>query len=103
MPRRRMRSGCIDPHFLDLGTRGEWSVSRPAALTPEKDTPNTSWIRGWVDPRAGPDDVENRKFFYPTGTRTMAPRSSSSQLVAIPTTLSRLVTEYVANYFHGTN
>jgi hypothetical protein len=36
---------------------GEWSDSRPGRFTP-----NTHWIGGWVDPRAGLDDLEKRKF-----------------------------------------
>jgi hypothetical protein len=34
----------------------------PAALLPGKKPPGTHWIGGWVDPRAGMDDVEKRKF-----------------------------------------
>jgi hypothetical protein len=36
---------------------GEWSASRPGRFAP-----GTHWIGGWVDPRAGLDDVEKRKF-----------------------------------------
>jgi hypothetical protein len=36
---------------------GEWSALRPGRFTS-----GTHWIRGWVDPRAGLDDVEKRKF-----------------------------------------
>jgi hypothetical protein len=36
---------------------GEWSASRPGRITP-----GTHLIGGWVDPRAGLDDVEKRKF-----------------------------------------
>jgi hypothetical protein len=35
---------------------GEWLASRSGRFTP-----GTYWIGGWVDPRAGPDDVEKRK------------------------------------------
>jgi hypothetical protein len=35
---------------------GERSASRPCRLTP-----GTHWIGGWVDPRAGLDDLEKRK------------------------------------------
>jgi hypothetical protein len=31
------------------------------ALLPGKEPPGTHWIGGWVDPRAGLDDVERRK------------------------------------------
>jgi hypothetical protein len=37
--------------------RGEWSASRPGRFTPV-----THWIGGWMDPRAGLDDLEKRKF-----------------------------------------
>jgi hypothetical protein len=36
---------------------GEWSDSRPGRFTP-----GTHWIGGWVDPRAGLDDLEKRQF-----------------------------------------
>jgi hypothetical protein len=41
---------------------GEWSSSRPGRFTPEERAPGTHWIGGWMDPRAGLDDVEKRKF-----------------------------------------
>jgi hypothetical protein len=50
------RSECIDPHVLDLDTSWRWVVS----FTPR---PGTHWMGGWVDPRAGLDDVEKRKFW----------------------------------------
>jgi hypothetical protein len=34
----------------------------PAALPPGKEPPVSHWIGGWMDPRDGLDDVENRKF-----------------------------------------
>jgi hypothetical protein len=34
----------------------------PAALLLGKEPPCTHWIRDWVDPRAGLNDVEKRKF-----------------------------------------
>jgi hypothetical protein len=36
---------------------GEWSASRPGERAS-----GTHWVGGWVDPRAGLDDVEKRKF-----------------------------------------
>jgi hypothetical protein len=33
-----------------------------AALQPGERAPGNRWIGGWVDPRAGLDDMENRKF-----------------------------------------
>jgi hypothetical protein len=41
---------------------GEWSASRPGLFTPEERTPGTHWIGGWVDPRIGLDDMEEREF-----------------------------------------
>jgi hypothetical protein len=41
---------------------GEWSASRPGRFTTRERAPSTHWIGGWVDPRAGLDDVEKRKF-----------------------------------------
>jgi hypothetical protein len=40
--------------FTSILVGGEWSVSRPGRFTP-----GTHWIGGWVDLRAGLDDVEN--------------------------------------------
>jgi hypothetical protein len=42
---------------------GEWSASRPFRFTPGETIPDAHWIGGWVDPRAGLDDIEERKFF----------------------------------------
>jgi hypothetical protein len=35
---------------------------RPGRFTPGERPPRTHWIGGWLDPRAGLDDVEKRKF-----------------------------------------
>jgi hypothetical protein len=43
-------------------TGGEWSASRPGRFTPGERAPGTRWIGGWVNPRAGLDDIEERKF-----------------------------------------
>jgi hypothetical protein len=37
---------------------GEWSTSRPVRFTPRERAPGTHCIGGWVDPRAGLDDME---------------------------------------------
>jgi hypothetical protein len=48
--------------FLTLALAGgEWSASHPGRFTPGERAPSTHWI-DWVDPGAGLDDVENRKF-----------------------------------------
>jgi hypothetical protein len=56
-------SGCIDPHFLDLGTSRRWVVSfmdRP--LYPKERAAGTHWREDWVGPRCGLDDMEKWKF-----------------------------------------
>jgi hypothetical protein len=44
-----------------VGGGGEWSASPPGRFTPGEKSLSTCWIGGWVDPRAGLDDVEKRK------------------------------------------
>jgi hypothetical protein len=41
---------------------GEWSTSRPGRFTPGERAPGTHWRGGWMDLRAGLDDLEKRKF-----------------------------------------
>jgi hypothetical protein len=55
--------------------KGEWSASLHGPFTPRERVPGTHWIGGWVDPRAGLDDME--KILDPTGTQTLNPRLSS--------------------------
>jgi hypothetical protein len=56
-------SGYIDPHFLNLGTSWRWKVSfKPRPLSPEERAAGTHWIGVWVDPGAGIDEGEKRKF-----------------------------------------
>jgi hypothetical protein len=40
---------------------GKWSASRPDRFTFREMSPDTHWIVGWLGPRTGLDDVENRK------------------------------------------
>jgi hypothetical protein len=56
---------------------GEWSASRPCRFTPRERAPGIHWIGGWVDRRAGLDDVEKRKFLTLPGLELRPPRSSS--------------------------
>jgi hypothetical protein len=46
---------------------GEWSASCPSHFTPGERAPCTHWIGGWVDPRAGQDDLEKKKFLILPG------------------------------------
>jgi hypothetical protein len=39
----------------------EWSASRSGHSAPPRKAAGTHWIGGWVDPRAGLDDVKQRK------------------------------------------
>jgi hypothetical protein len=57
---------------------GGWSPSRPCRFILGERAPGTHWIGGWVDPRAGLDDVEKRKFFILPGLEL---RPSVVQLV----------------------
>jgi hypothetical protein len=50
---------------------GVGSASRPDRFAPGERAPSTHWIGGWVDPRAGLDNVE--KILDPTGTQTPTP------------------------------
>jgi hypothetical protein len=45
----------------------EWSASRPCRFTSGERAPGTHLIGGWVDPRAGLDDMEKWKFLLPPG------------------------------------
>jgi hypothetical protein len=50
--------------------RDEWSASRP-----DRFTPATHWIGGWVGSRASLDNVEKRKFFILPGLELRPPSS----------------------------
>jgi hypothetical protein len=60
--------------------RVEWSASRPGRFTPGEIAPGTLSIGGWVDPRAGLDNVEKRKFLTLPGLelRTLGRPASQS-------------------------
>jgi hypothetical protein len=47
----------------------ESSASLPGRLTPGERAPGTHWIGGWVDPRAGLDDIKRRKFLTLLGLK----------------------------------
>jgi hypothetical protein len=56
--------------FLTLTLAGcEWSASRPGRFIPGERATGTHWIGGWMDPTAGLDDVERRKFLPPSGLK----------------------------------
>jgi hypothetical protein len=56
---------------------GEWSASRTGRFTP-----GAPWIGGWVDPRAGLEDVEKKKFLTLLGLELLLlGRQTRSQLL----------------------
>jgi hypothetical protein len=57
---------------------GQWSTSRPGSSNPGEGAPDTHWIGGWVDPRAGLDN-EKAKFLT-------LPDSNSDSSVIQPVT-----------------
>jgi hypothetical protein len=59
-----MGGGHIDPHFFltPALAGGEWSASCSGCFTRVERASGTHSIEGWMDPRAGLDDVEKRKF-----------------------------------------
>jgi hypothetical protein len=59
---------------------GEWSTLRPGRFTPRERASGTHWTGGWVDPRAGLDDVEKRKFFTLSGLELRPLRCPSRSL-----------------------
>jgi hypothetical protein len=77
-PWRRMGCGCIEPHFLDLGTSWRWVISfTPRPLYPRRKSPWYPLDRRLDGPqsRSGWHGQEN--ILDPTGTRTATPLSSS--------------------------
>jgi hypothetical protein len=48
---------------------GEWPNSHPGRFTPGESAPGTHWIGGWVDLRAGLDDLEKRIFLTLPGLK----------------------------------
>jgi hypothetical protein len=54
--------GIAPPFMTSALDKGEWSASRPGRFTPGERALGTHWIGGRVNPRAGLDDVEKRKF-----------------------------------------
>jgi hypothetical protein len=68
---------------------GEWSASFPGRLTPWEIIPGTRLIGAWVDPRAGLEDVEYRKFFLHRDSKfdpsVVQPVASRYTDYAIPT------------------
>jgi hypothetical protein len=60
---------------------GKWSASRPGRFNPGERDPGTHWIGGWVDPWAGLDNVEKRKFLTLPGLAQPVASSYTDWLV----------------------
>jgi hypothetical protein len=78
-----MGSGYIGPRSLDQAlSGGEWSGLRPCLFTPGGRSPRYPLEGGWVDPRAGVNDVEWGKFLTLPGLeiRTLAHLANSQSL-----------------------
>jgi hypothetical protein len=80
--------------FTSALAGGEWSASRPGGFTSEEGAPGTHWIGGWVDPRAGLDDVENKIFLTLPGLelrpvdRPASSQSHTDDTIPAPNTLT---------------
>jgi len=69
----------MSAHFLDIGTKWQWSSLRFGRFIPWERAPGTHWIGGWVGPKAGLDTVVRRKI--PSLYRDSNPRSSSPKFI----------------------
>jgi hypothetical protein len=66
-----MGSGGIAPPFLTSARDGgEFRTSRNGRFAPGDRAPGIHWVGDWVDPRAGLDAMEERRYFAPAGNRT---------------------------------
>jgi hypothetical protein len=71
-------SGCIDPHFLDLGASWRWVVSfTPRPLYPRRKSPRYPLDRRLGGPQSRSGRRGADKILDLTGTRTPTPWSSS--------------------------
>jgi hypothetical protein len=85
-------SGCIDPHFLNLGTSWRSVVSfTPLPLCPCGKCPRYPLDRRLGGPQSRSGRRGEDKILEPSGAQTPTPLSSSPLPVAVPTTLSRLL------------
>jgi hypothetical protein len=62
-------SGGRAPHILNINIRWRWEVS----FIPKEREPCTHWIRGWMDPRAILDTMEQIQSLAPAGNQTSIP------------------------------
>jgi hypothetical protein len=75
-------SGCIDPHFLELGTSWRWVVNfTPWPLYPRGKSPRYPLSRWLGGPQSRSGRFGEEKINDPTGTRTPIPLSSSPPVI----------------------
>jgi hypothetical protein len=77
---------------------GELSASRPGRFTPGERATDTNWIGGWVDPRAGLDDVENRKFLTQPLHRFYVTTDPVTSLLTCPNSIPEASGSYLGSH-----
>jgi hypothetical protein len=69
--------GRVDVEICDFSTtrlvEGESSVSRPSHFTLGENAPTTYWIEGFLDTRAGLDDMEKQNYLTIPGLELRFP------------------------------
>lgn len=66
-------SGAIAPHILKLGTRCEWSVSRPGQFTAIERTPAPTEQDAGRNPQPDMDGLKKKKSITSTWKQTIIP------------------------------
>jgi hypothetical protein len=71
-----LRYSCI---IVNVGTRwrGMVSFTLPGCFTSKETDPDTHYVRGWGDLRAGPHTMNKRKISFPFQKSNPVPQSSS--------------------------
>jgi hypothetical protein len=69
-------SGCVDSRFLDLDSSWRWVVS---FTPPGERALGTHLIGGWVNPRAGLNDMKMWRFLTPLGLELLLGHPAASQ------------------------
>jgi hypothetical protein len=82
---------------------GEWSASLPSRFTSEERTFGTYWRGDWVDPRAGLDYVEKRKFLTLQGLELRPlgrlARSQVPVFISLRDRVARLYPQALGSFF----
>jgi hypothetical protein len=93
-------NGCLDPRFLDLGTRWRSVVNLCSGIfTHGEMAPGTYYVGGWVGLRAGLDDLEKRKYLTLPGLELRSlgrpARSQSLYLLGYPGSVLNVVSCFI--------